>query len=81
VREVLRTLKLGGVVGVLADLNATREEGVFVDFFWAAGLHNCRLATLALRTGAVVLPGYLIWMKRRVFIGFISNHLSRPSTQ
>ena len=61
VREVLRTLKLGGVVGVLADLNATREEGVFVDFFGLPACTTAGLATLALRTGAVVLPGYLIW--------------------
>lgn len=61
VREVLKTLKAGGVVGILADLNASREEGVFVDFFGAQACTTAGVATLALRTGAVVLPGYLIW--------------------
>jgi KDO2-lipid IV(A) lauroyltransferase len=61
VREVLRTLKAGGVVGILADLNATREEGVFVDFFGIPASTTAGVATLALRTGAVVLPGYIIW--------------------
>jgi Kdo2-lipid IVA lauroyltransferase/acyltransferase len=61
VREILKTLKSGGVVGILADLNASREEGVFVDFFGLPACTTAGVATLALRTGAVVLPGYLIW--------------------
>ena len=61
VREVLKTLKSGGVVGILADLNTTREEGVFCDFFGVKACSTAGVATLALRTGAVVLPGYLIW--------------------
>jgi KDO2-lipid IV(A) lauroyltransferase len=61
IREVLKTLKAGGVVGILADLNASREEGVFVDFFGRPACTTAGVATLALRTGAAVLPGYLIW--------------------
>lgn len=61
VREVLKTLKTGGVVGILADLNASREEGVFCDFFGIPACTTAGVATLALRTGAVVLPGYLLW--------------------
>jgi Kdo2-lipid IVA lauroyltransferase/acyltransferase len=61
VREVLKTLKSGGVVGILADLNSSREEGVFCDFFGVKACSTAGVATLALRTGAVVLPGYLIW--------------------
>jgi KDO2-lipid IV(A) lauroyltransferase len=61
VREVLKTLKSGGVVGILADLNTSREEGVFCDFFGVAACATAGVSTLALRTGAVVLPGYLIW--------------------
>jgi KDO2-lipid IV(A) lauroyltransferase len=60
-REVLKTLKSGGVVGILADLNATREEGVFVDFFGVPACTTAGVATLALRTGAIVLPGYIVW--------------------
>ncbi len=61
VREVLKTLKAGGVVGILADLNASRDEGVFVDFFGIPACTTAGVATLAVRTGAVVLPGYLTW--------------------
>jgi KDO2-lipid IV(A) lauroyltransferase len=65
VREVLKTLKAGGVVGILADLNAAREEGLFVDFFGLPACTTAGVATLALRTGAVVLPGYLLWDEAR----------------
>ena len=61
VREVIRTLKSGGVVGILADLNALRDEGVFCDFFGTPASTTIGVATLALRTDAVVLPGYLTW--------------------
>jgi KDO2-lipid IV(A) lauroyltransferase len=61
VREVLKTLKSGGVVGILADLNTSREEGVFCDFFGIQACTTAGVATLALRTGAVVLPGYIVW--------------------
>ncbi|MBO0722871.1 MAG: lysophospholipid acyltransferase family protein, partial [Blastocatellia bacterium] len=61
VREVIKTLKAGGVVGILADLNTSREEGVFCDFFGVQACTTAGIATLALRTGAIVLPGYLVW--------------------
>lgn len=61
VREVMKTLKSGGVVGILADLNSSREEGVFVDFFGIPACTTAGVATLALRTGAVVVPGYIVW--------------------
>jgi Kdo2-lipid IVA lauroyltransferase/acyltransferase len=60
-REVIKTLKSGGVVGILADLNSSREEGVFCDFFGVQACTTSGIAVLALRTGAVVLPGYLVW--------------------
>jgi Kdo2-lipid IVA lauroyltransferase/acyltransferase len=63
-REVIKTLKSGGVVGILADLNSSREEGVFCDFFGVRACTTAGIATLALRTGAVVLPGYLVWDDR-----------------
>jgi Kdo2-lipid IVA lauroyltransferase/acyltransferase len=61
VREIIKTLKSGGVVGILADLNTSREEGVFCDFFGTPACTTAGIATLALRTGALVVPGYLLW--------------------
>ncbi|MBL8206119.1 MAG: lysophospholipid acyltransferase family protein [Blastocatellia bacterium] len=64
-REVLKTLKAGGVVGILADLNSSREEGVFVDFLGLPACTTAGVATLALRTGAAVVPGYILWDEAR----------------
>jgi Kdo2-lipid IVA lauroyltransferase/acyltransferase len=60
-RTILKILGEGGTVGVLADHNTVREEGVFVDFFGYKACTTSGLARLALRTGAAVLPGFLCW--------------------
>ena len=60
-REMLRTLKRNEGVGILIDQNTTRDAGVFVDFFGLPACTTTVLAALALRTGATVIPGVLIW--------------------
>ena len=60
-REVIRTLKAGGSVGILADLNTTREEGVFVDFFAIPAATTAGVAALAQRTGCSIVFGYIHW--------------------
>jgi KDO2-lipid IV(A) lauroyltransferase len=59
VREVLRDLRRGRMVGILLDQNATRPEGVFVPFFGIPASTSKGLAVLALRTGAPVVPVFL----------------------
>lgn len=57
-KETLRQLKKGGMVGFALDQNARRKEGVFVPFF---GREACTLTSLALmarRTGAPVVLIY-----------------------
>jgi KDO2-lipid IV(A) lauroyltransferase len=58
-REILKTLKSGGAVGILMDQNTSLQEGVFVDFFGVPAATSTSVALLALRTDAPVLPGYL----------------------
>lgn len=60
-RAVLRVLRDGGTVGVLADQNTMPEEGIFVDFFGIPACTTTGLARLALRTESAVVPGYAIW--------------------
>lgn len=60
-RAVLRTLRDGGVVGILADQNTSLEEGVFVPFFGIEASTTAGLARIALRTDASVVPGYAYW--------------------
>ncbi len=64
-RPMLRTLNSGGTLGILIDLNTHPHEGVFVDFFGTPASTTTSLATLALRTGATVLPVFAPWDEKR----------------
>jgi KDO2-lipid IV(A) lauroyltransferase len=60
-RGLLRAMRAGQTVGILMDTNMTPPQGAFVDFF---GLQACAatgLARVALKTGAAVLPGFMLW--------------------
>ena len=60
-KEILKALKQGESVGILIDQNSTRDAGVFVPFFGLPACTTTGLATIALRTGAAIVPGVLIW--------------------
>ena len=60
-RSMMRVLRAGGAVGILADQNTALNEGVFVDYFGVPACTTSGLARVALRTGAPVVPGYAIW--------------------
>lgn len=58
--QILRALKRGETVVFVLDQNATRNLGVFVDFFGTPACTMSALALVALRTGAPVI-GASIW--------------------
>jgi Kdo2-lipid IVA lauroyltransferase/acyltransferase len=60
-RTTLRILKDAGTVGILADQNTMRGEGVFVDFFGVPACTTTGIARVALHTDAAVVPGYAVW--------------------
>jgi KDO2-lipid IV(A) lauroyltransferase len=60
-RAVLRVLRQGGTVGILADQNTTPVEAVFVGFFGIPAATTAGLARLARRTGAAVVPVHSYW--------------------
>jgi KDO2-lipid IV(A) lauroyltransferase len=60
-RAILKVLRGGGAVGILADHNTALEEGVFVDFFGVPACSTSGLARIALRTDAAVVPVYALW--------------------
>jgi Kdo2-lipid IVA lauroyltransferase/acyltransferase len=64
-RPLLRSLRAGGTVGILVDLNTHPHEAIFVDFFGIPASTTSGLATLALRTGAAVLPVFIPWDEER----------------
>lgn len=58
--ELLRLLRAGEVVGLLLDQNTTASEAVFVDYFGKPAATHKGLSILALRTGAAILPTFII---------------------
>lgn len=65
-RPVLEELRAGRAVGILLDQNVLNSDGnVFVDFFGTPASTTDGLARLALRTGAAVVPGFVLWDERQ----------------
>jgi KDO2-lipid IV(A) lauroyltransferase len=60
-RGLLVAMRQGDTVGILMDTNMTPPQGVFVPFFGVEACTASGLARVALRTGAAVLPGFLVW--------------------
>ena len=60
-RGLLSAMHAGQTVGILMDTNMTPPQGVFVDFFGHLACTASGLARVALKTGAAVLPGFMLW--------------------
>src|ERR1700758_1402130 len=60
-RGLLGAMRRGETVGILMDTNMTPPQGVFVDFFGTPACTASGLARVAMKTGAQVLPGFLLW--------------------
>jgi len=62
-RGLLTAMRAGESVGILMDTNMTPPQGVFVDYFGVPACTASGLARVALKTGAAVVPGFLVWEK------------------
>jgi Kdo2-lipid IVA lauroyltransferase/acyltransferase len=60
-RGLLTAMHSGGTVGILMDTNLTPPQGVFARFFGIEACTASGLAHVALKTGAAVLPGFMLW--------------------
>lgn len=61
-RAIFEVLRGGGAVGILMDQNTLDGDGnVFVDFFGRPASTTAGLARIALRTGAAVVPAFVLW--------------------
>ncbi len=60
-RGLLAAMRRGDTVGILMDTNMTPPQGAFVDFFGHPACTGSGLARIAIKTGAAVLPGFLLW--------------------
>jgi Kdo2-lipid IVA lauroyltransferase/acyltransferase len=62
-RGLLKAMHDGDTVGILMDTNMTPPQGVFVEFFKLQACTASGLARVALKTGAAVVPGFMVWEK------------------
>ena len=72
VRGLLAAMKAGETVGILMDTNMTPPQGVFVKFFGKEACTASGVARVALKTGAAILPGFMVWeeAERRYVLHF-----------
>lgn len=63
--RVIRCLRNGEGVGMLMDQNVDWYEGVFVDFFGRRACTSRSAAMLAARTGAAIVPCFIVRQGRR----------------
>ena len=60
-RGLLTAMHEGRAVGMLIDTNMTPPRGEFVRFFQIDACTGTGLAHVARKTGAAVLPGFMVW--------------------
>jgi KDO2-lipid IV(A) lauroyltransferase len=60
-RGLLTAMRAGETVGILMDTNMRPPQGMFVEFFGRQACTASGLARVALKTGAAVLPGFMVW--------------------
>ena len=60
-RGLLTAMRAGQTVGILMDTNMTPPQGEFVNFFGRPACTATGLAHVARKTGAAVLPGFMLW--------------------
>jgi KDO2-lipid IV(A) lauroyltransferase len=60
-RGLIASMRAGETVGILMDTNMTPPQGVFVPFFGVLACTASGMARIAEKTGAAVLPGFLLW--------------------
>ncbi len=77
-RGLLTAMRQGDTVGILMDTNMTPPQGEFVNFFGVKACTASGLARVALKTGAAVVPGFLVWVKsERQYVLYFDEEL-RP---
>jgi len=78
-RGLLHAMREGGTVGILMDTNMTPPQGEFVKFFGIDACTASGLARVALKTRAVVLPGFMLWEpKEKTYVLHFGPHLHFP---
>jgi Kdo2-lipid IVA lauroyltransferase/acyltransferase len=71
-RGLLKAMHEDSTVGILMDTNMTPPQGEFVKFFGITACTASGLSRVAIKTGAAVLPGFMLWeaAERRYVLHF-----------
>ena len=75
---ILRVLRSGGAVGVLADVNSHPKEGVFVPFFGIPACTASGVAMLAIRANAVIVPMWAMWDEQKGKYRVVHDDIIEP---
>ena len=59
-KKILKVLKEGYVLGIIADQDVKSLEGVFVDYFGKSAYTPTAPVKLGMATGASIIPGFMI---------------------
>lgn len=74
----IKILREGGILGILADVNAHPKEGVFVPFFGLAACTPSGAAMLAIRTNALMYQTFCVWDATRKKYKLVHGKLLEP---
>jgi KDO2-lipid IV(A) lauroyltransferase len=75
----IKILRDGGLLGILADVNAHPREGVFVPFFGVPACTTSGAATLAIRSNSLIYPTFCVCEKDAKRYKFVHGSLLEPA--
>ena len=75
-----KILREGGILGILADVNAHPREGVFVPFFGVPACTSSGAALLAIRSNALIFPTFCVWEKETQRYQFVHGTVITPAS-
>jgi KDO2-lipid IV(A) lauroyltransferase len=75
-----KILRNGGILGILADVNAHPKEGVFVPFFGVPACTSSGAAMLAIRSDALIFPTFCVWQKDKQRYRFVHGPVLKPTS-
>lgn len=74
----IRVLREGGILGILADVNAHPKEGVFVPFFGVQACTPSGAAMLAIRANSFIFPTFCVWNGAEKRYKYVHGNLLEP---
>jgi len=81
-RGLLKAMRHGETVGILMDTNMTPPQGEFVEFFGTQACTATGLAHIARKTGAAVVPGFMLWEEaEQRYVLHFGPQLDLPKTE